>query len=324
MDTAVTIQVPRAGADRVDAAFAWFHEVEARCSRFNPGSELMQLTAQAGRAVSVSTLLYQAVQFALTVARESGGAFDPTIGHALQTRGFNREYRTGARVETTIAVDGAVNFRDVELDSDRQTITLRRPLILDLGAVAKGLAVDMASHELAPLGDFVIDAGGDLYLGGHRPDGAPWSVGIRHPRASADAEGDELIEVLDLSDAAVCTSGDYERRTPGTADGHHIVDPRTGASANELASVTVVAPTAMVADAVATAAFVMGPVDGLRLCETLGVEALMVSPACERYGTRGMLSGQFRSRAAILSNTERASDDRAGRPDRPLRTGRRA
>ena len=85
-------------------------------------------------------------------------------------------------------------------------MTLHRPLLLDLGAVAKGLAIDMAARELQPFENFAIDAGGDLYFGGCNAAGEPWSVGIRHPR------GDGLLDTLRVSDAAVCTSGDYERR----------------------------------------------------------------------------------------------------------------
>ena len=76
-------------------------------------------------------------------------------------------------------------------------------MTLDLGAVAKGLAIDAAARELQPFGDFAIDAGGDLYLGGRNPDGAPWSVGIRHPRLDG-----RLIDSLRVSNKAVCTSGD--------------------------------------------------------------------------------------------------------------------
>jgi thiamine biosynthesis lipoprotein len=141
----------------------------------------------------------------------------------------------------------------------------------------------MAARELNPLEHYAIDAGGDVYVAGLNPDGAPWSVGIRHPRCH-----DQLIESLSVSNVAVCTSGDYERKD--SEDGHHILDPRTGVSANAVASVTVVAPTAMVADALATAAFVLGPIDGIRLLERHGVDGLMVTPALERYATRGMRS----------------------------------
>ena len=131
----------------------------------------MQLAAQVGVPVPVSAILFEAVQFALAVAEESGGAFDPTVGYAMETRGFNREYRTGQTIRTDLEPAGPVSYRDVRLDPDRKTITLLRPLILDLGAVAKGLAIDLAARELRPFENFAIDAGGDLYLGGCNPNG---------------------------------------------------------------------------------------------------------------------------------------------------------
>jgi thiamine biosynthesis lipoprotein len=282
MDTLVTIHVVRSGADAaIERAFGWFHEIEERCTRFNAGSELMQLTARAGAPVPVSAILYEAVRFALMVAEASAGAFDPAIGQRMEARGFNREHRTGKIVRTAIAPADDISYRDVRLDPDRRTITLLRPLTLDLGAVAKGLAVDAAARELEPFRDFAIDAGGDVYMGGSNPRGAPWSVGIRHPRRDG-----ELIDSLLVSNQAVCTSGDYERRTPGA--GHHILDPRTGASPHAVASATVVAPGAMLADALATAAFVLGPEDGIQLLNRMGVEGLIVTPELERYETRGM------------------------------------
>jgi thiamine biosynthesis lipoprotein len=201
----------------------------------------------------------------------------------MEAAGFNREHRTGRIVRTPLDPGGAVSYRDVRLDPDRKTITLLRPLILDLGAVAKGLAIDMAARELRAFENYAIDAGGDLYLGGRNPGDAPWGIGIRHPRHDG-----QLIDTVRVSNAAVCTSGDYERRSAGESGDHHILDPRTGVSPNAMASVTVVAPTAMAADGLATAAFVLGPVDGIRLLERQGVDGLMVSPTLERYVTRGM------------------------------------
>jgi thiamine biosynthesis lipoprotein len=277
MGTLVTIQVvPPGGDEAIDRAFAWFHEIEARCTRFDESSELMQLSARIGEPVPVSRILFEAVRFALQVAEDTGGAFDPTVGHRLEALGVNREHRTGRIVRGPGTPDADVNYRDVSVDPERQTITLRRPLTLDLGAVAKGLAVDVAARELRPFSDFAIDAGGDLYLGGRNPDGGPWSVGIRHPRIDK-----ELIDALQVSDKAVCTSGDYER-------GRHIVDPRPGTPAFPVASVTVVAPTAMLADALATAVFVLGPDEGMSLLDRLGVDGLIVTPDLERRETRGL------------------------------------
>lgn len=303
MGTLVTIHVVDSGFDAAGAdgaggvdsaiarAFEWFHEIEARCTRFDQCSELMQLTAHAGVPVPASAILYEAVRFALMLAEETGGAFDPTVGHRMEARGFNREHRTGAIVHTAITPEDDVSYRDVELDPERRTITLRRPLTLDLGAVAKGLAVDSAARELAPFRDFAIDAGGDLYLGGSNPEGDPWYVGIRHPRRD-----DELIASLRVSNKAVCTSGDYERRIPASdsrqdAAGNHILDPRIGAPAQSVASATVVASGAMLADALATAAFVLGPEAGIQLLTRLGVDGLIVTPELERYETGGLCHG---------------------------------
>ena len=110
----------------------------------------MRLTARAGEPVPASAILFEAVRFALAVAEETGGAFDPTVGDRMEARGFDREHRTGRVVPATIAPDAGVSYRDVQLDSAHQTITLRRPLTLDLGAVAKGLAIDAAARELQP------------------------------------------------------------------------------------------------------------------------------------------------------------------------------
>jgi thiamine biosynthesis lipoprotein len=277
MGTLVTIHVVPSGAeDAIERAFGWFHEIEDRCTRFSQRSELMQLTAQAGSPVPASAILYEAVRFALLLAEETGGAFDPTVGHRMEALGFDKEHRAGETVRSAVKPDGDLSYRDVQLDPDRRTITLLRPLTLDLGAVAKGLAVDTAVRELEPFRDFAIDAGGDLYLGGSNPDGAPWCVGIRHPRRDG-----ELIASLRVSNQAVCTSGDYERRT-------HILDPRIGAPANAVASATVVASGAMLADGLATAAFVLGPEDGIRLLHRQGVAGLIVTPELERYETGGL------------------------------------
>jgi thiamine biosynthesis lipoprotein len=290
MGTVVTIQVVGHGedederaarADRVSRAAAWFESIEQCCSRFDPASELRRLSGIVGTPVPVSQMLFEAIRFALAVAEDTDGAFDPTIGRRMEKRGFDLNYRTGASTASHTPSEGDVSWRDVLLDRDAMTVTLLKPLVLDLGAVVKGLAVDVAARELSPFENFAVDAGGDLYLGGRNADGAPWSVGIRHPREDA------LIETLSVSNSAVCTSGDYQKRSATEENVHHIMDARSGETAAELASVTVLAPSAMVADAFATAAFALGRDDGLRFLERHGVRGLMVTPALERVETAG-------------------------------------
>ncbi|HVB10842.1 MAG TPA: FAD:protein FMN transferase [Bacillota bacterium] len=284
MDTPVTVAIAgdqeAACATAAEQAFGWFAEVEARCSRFDPNSELRALALQPGQAVPVSPVLMQALRFACAVAEVSGGAFDPTIGGRQQARGLVRNYRTGRQEPWLASGDagaGEPTWRDIRLDEDAQTVTLLRPLLPDLGAVAKGLAVDLAARAIRQAGfhQFTVEAGGDLFAAGRA-----WRVGIQHPRNPG-----ALLGAIEVRDAAVCTSGDYARRAPG--GGHHILDPRAGGSPDAAVSCTVIAPSAMMADALATAAFVLGPRVGLPWLLGQGAEGMLLGPDLTPYTTPG-------------------------------------
>jgi thiamine biosynthesis lipoprotein len=287
MDTLVSIEVvrPASASDcesAVERAFGWFSEVEERCTRFNPESDLMRLCARPGVANDVSPLLFNVISLALAVAEASDGAFDPTLGGSMHGHGFDRNYQTGERLPAALRAEPSASYRDVLLDPRNNTVTLLQPLILDLGAVAKGFAIDLAAAELRPFEHFAINAGGDLYVAGRNTEGTPWRVGIRNPR-----QPDELVDTLQLSDTAVCTSGDYERARPEGGAGHHILDPRTGDSTTGVASVTVVAPTAVLADALATAAFVLGPRRGIKFLQGQDVDGMIITPSLVVTQTRG-------------------------------------
>src|SRR6187455_1916167 len=114
---------------------AWFERVESVCSRFIAESELRQLSTRIGEAVVASDMLFEVVQFALAVADATGGKFDPTVGHRMEARGFNRSHRTGDVVSAMINAPTDISYRDVSLDANARTITLHRALVLDLGAV---------------------------------------------------------------------------------------------------------------------------------------------------------------------------------------------
>lgn len=288
MGTVLTIQIIGRGETRrakkdldagVERVLGWFRRVEEDCSRFDRKSELRRLCATVSRPVRVTALLFNAIDFAIAVAADTDGAFDPTVGGQMEARGFDVHHRTGKRDPARLA-EGA-SFRDVELDASNRTITLHRPLLLDLGATAKGLAIDLAAQELREFENFAIDAGGDVYAGGHNTDGTPWAIGIRHPRTP-----DETIDTVAISGAAVCTSGDYERRSP-LDSGHHIIDPRSRTAAPACASVTVSGPSAMVADAMATAAFILGPDEGIALLLRHQLQGMFVTPALEIVATSG-------------------------------------
>lgn len=284
MDTTITIEVPgdaQGSAEAVRAAFGWFDEVERVCSRFDPDSELSRACRNILQPVALSPLLFHALSFALEVARASGGAFDPTVGARMVSAGFDRNYRDGRRFIPEVSAE--TSFLDVALDPGSQSVVLGRGLQLDLGAVAKGFAVDLAARELAQFPSFAINAGGDLFMKGRTAEGQPWRAGVRDPR-----NFDQLAESFVLDGMALCTSGDYERRNEQTGE-HHLRDARSGDVAAACASVSVIAPTAMAADAFATAAFALGPAAGLRFLEDQGVEGLIITPGGVRYETAGLL-----------------------------------
>ncbi|MBD3410285.1 MAG: FAD:protein FMN transferase, partial [Ignavibacteriales bacterium] len=157
--------------------------------------------------------------------------------------------------------------------------TLRGGAALNFGAVAKGYAVDRAARILDEAGieEYLINAGGEIAMRGE------WTIGIQHPR-----KRDATYATLTLEDAALGTSGDYERYF--IADGtryHHLLDPRTGRPARKAQSATVIAEDATTADALATAAFVLGPELGVRLIEKIdGADALIIDADGEEHTTK--------------------------------------
>lgn len=291
LGTIVRIQLVTQAADTVvtrafEEAIGAIHAVESACSRFDSESELVQLIqTPAGRHVQVSPILFQTLQFAVEVAKWTDGKFDPSIGARMETLGFNRHYLTGESVDWQEATDSSATFRDIELNPTEQTVCLQRPMKLDLGAVAKGLAVDLAVQHLKPfeLHGSVVDAGGDLYASGVNGDGEPWEVGIRHPM-----ERDRTIYTLSISDAAVCTSGTYERRSPLNPEVHHLLNAQSQTSAAGLLSGTAVGPVTMMADALSTAAFLYPPGEAISMLAEAGLEGIFIAEDMSVQMTVGM------------------------------------
>lgn len=261
--------------DAFNVALKALRSVEEACSRFAADSELVRLVhAPIGRAVPASAILYQCMKFALEVAKWTEGRFDPTVGARMEQLGFKRHYLTGELITSEIKASEEATFRDIELDEENQAICLHRPLKLDLGAVAKGLAVDLAVRELTAFDfqGFVIDAGGDVYVSGRNEESELWHVGIRDPIHHA-----ENVLMLHLTNAAVCTSGTYERKSPIDAEAHHILNAHSKESARGLLSVTAIGPYAMMADALSTAAFLYPPNEAVSLLEHAVLEGVVIT-----------------------------------------------
>jgi thiamine biosynthesis lipoprotein len=251
-------------------AFDAFRNVEQACSRFTPDSELMRACHQIRTTVQISSWLFQPLKFALEVAEWTQGIFDPTIGKTMEAYGFNRHYLTGETHSNLAADDGT--YRDIVLNEYDRTMYLHRPLVIDLGAVAKGFAIDLVSQILSNFQGFVINAGGDLYAGGLDETGHAWHIGIQHP-----VDKDHIIDTIEVSNEAVCTSGGYERKSKVREDVHHIIYPNSKQSPHELISCSIVAPYAMMADVFSTVVCLYGLDQGKNLINELQLKGILIT-----------------------------------------------
>jgi len=290
----ITIGHPDRDLARVAAgeAFDEIARVDALLSSHNPRSEIARLNASgAAEAVAVSDEVFALLARADTIRTATAGAFDVTVGPLVELWQFDHGGRVPEEDELASAL-ASVGGTRLELDGKAGTVRfLAEGMRIDLGAIGKGYAVDRAAAILGSAGieSAIIDAGGDIRLLGSRPGKDFWRIAVRHPR-----EPSRFLLGLDLAETAVVTSGDYERFfMVGETRYHHILDPRTGHPARQCSSVTVVAPDTAGADAYATAAFVLGPEEGLRYLRSLpGVEGIIVDAKGERLWTDEAKLGQ--------------------------------
>ncbi len=257
----------------IEAAIAEIRRVEDLMTDWR-ASPLTTLNEQAGADVSVPRELAAIISRSLALCRLTGGAFDPTFAGAGALWDFKADPPQIPDAATIQAALKRVGGDRVSVDAAHNRVYLPEGMTIGLGGIAKGYGVDRAMAVLREHGvtHALVDAGGDMKLLGQR-HGRPWEVAVKHPR---DCE--RAMAVLRLSNSCVVTSGDYERFVE--VDGkryHHILDPRTGYPATGAMSATVVAQNAELADALATALCVLGPVKGLALVEQQRrVEAVIV------------------------------------------------
>lgn len=268
---------PESAGAAAEAAFERIAALDASLSDYDAASELRRLSASSqggamAAPVEVSRELFEVLAHARQVSERTDGAFDVTVGPFVRL--WRRSARQGELPSAArlAAAALAVGYQHVVLDEDARTVRLQcGGMRLDLGGIAKGYALDEALAVLRDLGidRALVDGGGDVAVGEPPPGSAGWRVAV---------EGSASVTLI-LARAAVATSGDAYRGV--TIDGvrySHVVDPRTGLGVTSRITATVVAPTGMHADALASALCVLGTEAGLALIETqAGVEARVVT-----------------------------------------------
>ena len=282
MDTVVRIAVYDEGMTRediraaIERAFEVMRAVEAKTSMYVDSSEVSRIAKEAGRDyVRVSDEIFWLLNESVKVSEETRDAFDVTVGVVKRLWDFDSDHPSvpdSLRVKSCLA---KVDYRGIRF-RDGEVFLRESGMQIDLGGIAKGYVIDRGVEVLEEAGvrSGIVDAGGDLRIFGRHPWRETWRIGIRHPRKQ---EG-ELFGVLETGPGSIFTSGDYERYFVEYGKRyHHILDPKTGFPAEGCVSVTVAAESGVLADAYATAVFVMGPAEGMTLIERLpGVEGLII------------------------------------------------
>ncbi len=252
--------------------------VDFTMSTYREDSELSAFNRHGTEPFAVSEAMIEVVSEAQRIAGLSAGAFDITVGPLVDAWGFGPEtVEDPPDADAIAALMAEFGFQKLEIDPAGRTLQKdSAALRCDLSAIAKGYAVDRVALGLSSLGlvDFMVEIGGEVRAMGRNAAGGAWRIGIERPETG---RGD-LWSAVALEDAAMATSGDY--RNYYERDGvriSHTIDPRTGRPiAHRLASVSVIHPSCMTADALATAINVLGPDEGRELVEREGLAALLL------------------------------------------------
>jgi len=298
MGTSIRVELwsdDRANSEAAIAAVMQeMHRIDAAMSPFKPESELSRINREAAHhAVPVTQEMFALLQRAIGFSQMSEGAFDITFASVGQLYDYRERIKPSA-AQLSVA-RASVGYQNLVLDPHARTVHFAREGVrIDLGGFAKGYAVDNGAAILRRHGiaHGIVTAGGDSHIVGDRR-GRPWAIGIRDPRRQG-----AIVAMLPLEDAALSTSGDYERFFE--SDGirfHHVIDPKTGKSPSHVQSVTVVARDGLTTEAFSKCVFVMGVQKGLQFIESkVGVDAVIVDDMGVLHYTTGLLDDVPRCR----------------------------
>ncbi len=278
MGTSAHVVVIGGAPELIDVAVARVEELESRWSRFRESSEISRLNSADGQAVWVSADTLQLIEKSIAAWRFTNGRFDPTVYHLLCESGYDRSFldvlacdETRSSASTEQAAPGC---ESIVVDIAASVVRLPKGVGFDPGGIGKGLAADFIVEEILDDGatGVMVNLGGDARVGGVPATSEGWMLGIAHP-----TDPEAFCAVLSLDSGGVVTSTRAMRKwMRNGVERHHLIDPSTGASPiTELESVTIVAPEAWLAEAVAKAAFLAGPVDALPTIDRFGCTGLV-------------------------------------------------
>ncbi len=262
------------------AAKAALDDVDLRMSTYRDDSELMQFNyLPINTSATVSSDLFELLQVSQYLSRISGGAFDVTVGPLVNLWGFGPEKHLN-RLPSTDEVEKAllnVGFGYLSVDAKTNTLQKKRPIYIDLSAIAKGYGVDRVAADIETLGitSYLVEVGGEVRMKGVKVDGTPWRIGVERP--TLDQRRASII--ISAEDRGIATSGDYRNYYEVEGKRYsHTIDPRTGYPIDHnLVSVTIIDESTALADGLATLFMVLGTDEGIQVANSENIAAYFIS-----------------------------------------------
>jgi len=268
--------------------------VDQLMSTYKPESEVSRFNrALPGEWFEVSTETLDVISLAQKISEKTAGAFDISVARLVDLWGFGPDYRAEQvpDEDQLFAVLVEVGYENIELHDSELKLRKKTPLHIDLSAIAKGYGVDLVADLLdeSNVATYMVEVGGEIRTRGLKPNGKPWRIAIESP----NKDQRDVHSIIDITDRAVATSGDY--RNYFEKDGQrfsHTIDPKTGYPiTHNLASVTVIGETAAEVDALATAFSVLGLDQAMRYAKAYNIAAYFIVKGPE--GFVGKASGAF-------------------------------
>lgn len=276
-DITVVAKDPVEGDVYIDMAISEITRIEKLISSWDTNSQTSEINRNAGlKPVKVDAELFDLIQRAIGISKLTDGAFDVSYASMDKIWKFDGSMTVMPSAESIKASVAKVGYRNIILDKENHTVFLKlKGMKIGFGAIGKGYAADRAKELLKSKGVVagIINASGDMNTWGKQPDGKEWKVAITNPM-----DKNKVFALLPITNGAVVTSGNYEKYvTFNDIRYTHIIDPRSGYPATGIISVTVFAPKAELADALATSVFVMGIEVGLnRINQLPKIECIII------------------------------------------------
>lgn len=263
--------------------------IETLISSWTTTSQTAEINKNAGiKPVKVDKELFDLIYRSKKISDLSNGYFDISFASLNKIWKFDSTYATPPSEEAILASVKKINYKKILLNADAQTVFLQDSgMKIGFGAIGKGYAADKAKQLMIANGSTagVINAGGDLITWGNKVNGQPWTIGIADPN-----DKNNVISWLNISNRAVATSGNYEKYIHINGKQYcHIINPKTGWPVSGIKSVTIICPTAELADGLATTVFILGVTDGINLINKLdGVECMIIDENDKTYYSKNI------------------------------------